>query len=305
MVKTYRKILEEGAKLLETAGTENFQFEAAELMGKALGEDCRSERYRKRLDDPSDAKLRDKFFEYCERRKKGEPLQYIIGEWEFYGITFKVGEGVLIPRQDTETVVETVIKKMSGKENLVLTDLCSGSGCIAVSLEKNLSCKKVICVEKSDKAAEYLAENIKLNNSCAEVVKGDVLDDSTAEKLPAADIIVCNPPYLTAEDMKNLQKEVSFEPETALYGGEDGLDFYRNITRIWKSKLKEGGMLAYEIGINQEDEVMRILIQHGFENVRCRTDLCGINRCVFGFLPVSTNEIGIKIDFDRINGEHE
>ena len=111
---------------------------------------------------------------------------------------------------------------------------------------------------------------------------GDVLETSALDKLPVADLIVCNPPYLTGEDMASLQKEVTFEPETALFGGEDGLDFYRTVTRLWKNKLAEGGMLIYEIGAGQEDEVMQIMVQHGFENVRSRADCCGIMRCVMG-----------------------
>ena len=303
-MKTYRKILEEGTNLLKNEGFENYAFETAELMGKALDEDCRSERYAQRLDCVSDAKIRDEFFALCKRRLNGEPLQYIIGEWEFYGIPLKVGEGVLIPRQDTETVVETVVKKNKGKNNLTVTDLCSGTGCIALALEKELDCKNIYCVEKSDTAYEFLEENLRLNSSSANAVKGDVLDEKSAEQIPLSDIIVCNPPYLSEDDMKVLQKEVTFEPADALYGGKDGLDFYRHITRIWKSRLKEGGMLAYEVGINQEDEVMKILIQHRFENVRCVPDLCGINRCVFGFVPVSDNEIGVRIDFEKIDREN-
>jgi release factor glutamine methyltransferase len=220
--------------------------------------------------------------EIVKRRSEGYPLQYLLGGWEFYGLPFKVGEGVLIPRQDTETLVDFVINKYKKTDSLTVVDLCSGSGCIGISLEKNLKCENVICVEKSEKAAEFLRENITLNGSKARLVVADVLEKSTAEKIIQADVIVCNPPYLTAEDMENLQTEVTFEPKTALYGGEDGLDFYRAVTRIWKSKLKSGGMLIYEIGMGQEDEVMGILVQQGFENVRCIKDLCGVNRCVYG-----------------------
>lgn len=230
----------------------------------------------------------EKIVSVIERRSEGYPLQYLLGEWEFYGMRFKVGEGVLIPRQDTETLVDVVVNKYKNSDSLTLVDLCSGSGCIALALEKQLDCERICCVEKSEKAVGYLRENIAVHGSIAEVFVGDVLDDGLREKIPQADVIVCNPPYLTREDMEHLQREVTFEPETALYGGDDGLDFYREIVRRWKGRLKAGGGLAFEIGMGQEDEVMRLMIQHGFLNVRCRKDLCGINRCVIGEYPGNT-----------------
>ena len=196
--------------------------------------------------------------------------------------TFNMGEGVLIPRQDTETIVDTALKMFAGKKDITVIDLCSGSGCIGIALERKLDCGRAVCVEKSEKAAEYLRENISLNGSGAEIVMGDVTDEKLVEDMPEADLIVCNPPYLTTEDMDALQREVTFEPAEALFGGEDGLDFYREIVRKWKKKLKSGGVMLFEIGIGQEDEVMRLMIQHGFKNVRCRKDLCGVYRCVSG-----------------------
>lgn len=283
MVNTYRKVLENGAKFLDENKIEDYEQNVCELMGKALNLDCRGKEYREMLDKQADKNITAEFEKLIERRAKGEPLQYLIGEWEFYGLPFKVGEGVLIPRQDTETLVDIILKKFKDRDNLSVVDLCSGSGCIAVALEKGLNCKSVTCVEKSEQALKYLEENIKLNGSNAKTLQGDVFDENTLCRVEEADIISCNPPYLTDDDMKALQKEVTFEPAQALYGGEDGLDFYRTVTRLWKDKLKVGGMLIFEIGINQEDDVMLLLVRHGFENVRCKPDLCGVNRCVFGF----------------------
>lgn len=299
MVKTYRELLDDMIGSMDRSSVENSDFDCAELLGKVLGDDCRSDRYRKRLDDPCDGKLRDEFVSLCKRRVDGEPLQYLIGEWEFYGYPFKVGKGVLIPRQDTETLIDTTLKKFTDKSGLTIIDLCAGTGCIGIVLEKKLDCEKAFCVEKSEDAIAYLEKNIELNNSSVEAVCADVLDENTLNKFPKADIIVSNPPYINSEDMKNLQKEVRYEPEMALFGGEDGLDFYRTLTRIWKNKLKQGGMLMFEVGISQEDDVMKILIQHGFENVRCRQDLCGVNRCVFGFKPFETDEIAVRVDYDK------
>lgn len=215
------------------------------------------------------------------RRISGYPLQYLLGQWEFYGLPFYVGEGVLIPRQDTETLVETALK-IKLPENPKILDLCSGSGCIAVSLALNIKNADVTAVEISDKAAEYIRKNAEFNNTYLKIVKSDVLLKETADIFSDIDIIVCNPPYLTADDMKSLQKEVTFEPETALFGGKDGLDFYRSITKIWKDCLKSGGILAYEIGMGQEGAVMKILEENNFINIEITEDLAGIVRVVRG-----------------------
>lgn len=215
------------------------------------------------------------------RRISGHPLQYLLGKWEFFGLPFYVGEGVLIPRQDTETLVETVLK-IKLPENPKILDLCSGSGCIAVTLALNLKNAEVTAVEISDKAVEYIKKNAKLNDSEINIVMGNVLSGETAKMFSGIDVIVCNPPYLTADDMKALQKEVTFEPETALFGGNDGLDFYKSITKIWRDCLKSGGVLAYEIGMGQESDVKKILEENNFTNIEMTKDLSGIIRVVRG-----------------------
>ena len=280
---SYAQLLENAAGELEKAGVEDAKMNARELLGKAIGLDCRSFEFGQRLDENADSAVQGEFESLCKRRVDGEPLQYLIGEWEFYGLTLKVGEGVLIPRQDTETLVDTVLKKAPKDRPLTVIDLCSGSGCIALALEKNLDCEQVIGVELSDEALEYMKQNIKLNSSNVKAVKGDVTLRETAGILPLADVITANPPYLTSEDMKVLQREVTFEPQSALFGGEDGLDFYRHILINFKDRLRQGGLIAFEIGIGQEDEVMTMLVRHGFENVRANNDACGIFRCITGF----------------------
>ena len=277
------ELLERAVKGFEQAGVEDASLNARELLGKVLGCDCRGFEFKKVLDSEADSSVQDGFESLCKRRIDGEPLQYLIGEWEFYGLSFKVGEGVLIPRQDTETLVDTVIKKAPKDKPLTVIDLCSGSGCIAVAVEKHLDCEKIYAVEKSDKAMKYLKENISLNNSRVQAVCADVTDEQTVNGFAEADVIVSNPPYLTAEDMRSLQKEVTFEPQTALFGGDDGLEFYRTIIRLWKTKLRQGGLIAFEVGIGMHDEVMTMLVRHGFENVRALKDACGVFRCVAGF----------------------
>ena len=281
---TNRELLNDACERLGGGGVENAAFDSAELMGKALRLDCRSGEFKQALEMQAESETKERLTQLVERRLGGEPLQYIIGEWEFYGLPFFVGEGVLIPRQDTETLVELAIDGFKGRKKLRVADLCAGTGCIGLALEKHLDIGELTLVEKSEEAVKYLEKNLVRNSSGGKIVKGDVLEEETAEALGEADLIVCNPPYLTAQDMAQLQKEVSFEPESALFGGEDGLDFYRAIVRIWKRALADGGEMYFEIGASQEDEVMEMLIQHGFTRVRCKKDPCGIVRVVHGVL---------------------
>ncbi len=216
------------------------------------------------------------------KRITGEPLQYLLGEWEFYGMPFYVGKGVLIPRQDTEVLVETVISAAKKYERPKIIDLCSGSGCIACAVAANVKNAEVYALEKSEIAIGYLNKNIKLNKVNVEVIQADVLSESNAELYDGFDMIVCNPPYLTENDMNSLQKEVSFEPEEALFGGENGLNFYHEITRIWNTCLNKNGILAYEIGMGQENDVEKMMIDNNFANIEFIRDLPGIIRVVKG-----------------------
>lgn len=217
--------------------------------------------------------------EMSRRRSGGEPLQYILGEWEFYGYPFKVGEGVLIPRQDTELTVEIAEEYLKRNGGEFVADLCAGSGCIGIALARRRGCR-VKSYELFEAAFGYLVRNIGLNgvDGRVEAIKADVLAVEPDERF---DVIVTNPPYLTGEDMHRLQKEVSFEPESALYGGSDGLDFYRGILPHWTGCLKKGGLFAAEIGMGQEKDVMRIFEENGIE-AECARDACGIIRVVYG-----------------------
>ncbi|MBR1864319.1 MAG: peptide chain release factor N(5)-glutamine methyltransferase [Ruminococcus sp.] len=280
-----KDMLSLAARRLSEKGVDDGGYEARELMGLAMGADCRGPEFLEHLKEEPAVGEEKRFNELLEERLRGRPLQYILGEWEFYGIRIKVGEGVLIPRQDTEMMVEICESRLKGRRDLRVIDLCAGSGCIALAMEKRLSCQKIAAVEKSPKALSFLRENISLHGSSVDPVEGDVLDPGTVGRLFDADLILCNPPYLTSMDMEHLQTEVGFEPEEALFGGEDGLDFYRGITRLWKERLLPGGMMLYEIGKGQEDDVMAVMIQHGLQNVRCLKDHNGIYRNVIGVKP--------------------
>ncbi len=215
--------------------------------------------------------------EMLSRRLNNEPLQYILGEWEFYGLPFKVGTGVLIPRQDTEILVETALPIVKSGNKKVI-DLCAGSGCIGITLAK-LGGADVTLFEKSDEAIGYLKQNIALNNVDATLVQYDVLN---APPKISADVIVSNPPYIRSDVVETLSAEVKKEPRMALDGGEDGLVFYRHIATKWQAVLKTGGYLIFEIGYDQSKDVTEIMKNAGYSNVTCKKDLCGMDRVVLG-----------------------
>ncbi len=217
-----------------------------------------------------------RFADMLWRVKSGEPLQYVIGKWDFYESEFYVGEGVLIPRPETEELTELAVKTAEKYVSPVVIDLCSGSGCIGISIALKNPNAQVYCVEKSDKALVYLVknkENLRVDN--VKIVKGDISDNID---VPNADIIVSNPPYIKSDDIKSLQKEVLFEPVMALDGGSDGLDFYRVINDKWANKLKENGTLLLEIGEEQGKDVKDVLT--GFTHRRVIKDMYGNDRIV-------------------------
>ena len=266
--------------LLEQKNPDTAEFEANQLMQWATG----LERSALMLETDTEDSAAEQAIEAAHRRLKGEPLQYIIGEWEFYGLPFKVGEGVLIPRQETELLVERAIERLPAKG--VLIDLCSGSGCIPIAVAKRANTNLCYGVELSQEALGYFRENITLNGVETDVIplQGDVLypAEELLDDLPAkCSVITANPPYLTAEEMANLQKEVRHEPESALFGGADGLDFYRVIFGVWKHKLEKGGSFLVEVGDRQAESVRSLMEKEGFE-CEVYTDLHRTDRVVAG-----------------------
>ena len=207
------------------------------------------------------------------------PLQYILGEWAFYKYTFKVGVGVLVPRSDTEVLVEECAEYLKNIEKPKVLDLCAGSGCIGISLAKDYSDSAVVLVEKYPEAKRYLDENITLNGAYnAMSILGDVFEGTAnTEKY---DLIVSNPPYIPPKEMEIISPETRFEPQTALLGGEDGLDFYRAIIKNYKNSLKDGGMLAFEVGINEAQKVLALLEENGFQETKITKDLNSVERVV-------------------------
>lgn len=277
--EAYRK----SKDILTEAGFEAPAFEALCLVEKVFGFNRLALITRGEETVASEEKLAV-LAELTEKRLNHEPLQYLLGKWSFMGIDLLVGEGVLVPRDDTEVVTSLCIDFLSGKENPSAIDLCAGSGAISLALEKYANCK-VTAVELSDKAFSYLTQNIKLNNSAVNALNGDIFECHKDIADNSLDLIVSNPPYIKTADIASLQKEVQHEPAMALDGGESGLDFYRRIVPLWKSKLKAGGALAFELGEGQYDEVSRILADNDFGGITESIDFGGIQRAIIGTLP--------------------
>lgn len=228
--------------------------------------------------------LIDKLDEVVSKRKKGIPIQYILGEWNFRNLRFKVGEGVLVPRDDTNILIDVSVGFLNSKKNPCVIDLCSGSGCVAVSIERELKLKntEIFGVELSKKAFEYFKSNAEINCSNVKAINGDILKIYSEFCDEKFDAIVSNPPYIRTDEISKLQKEVKFEPRMALDGGKDGLYFYKNICRNWIPKLKVGGMIAFEIGLGQENEIKKFMEESGIGCIKFYKDINNIIRVVSG-----------------------
>lgn len=199
------------------------------------------------------------------------------------GFDFKVGRGVLIPRDDTEVVVNLCIDFLKNRADKKTVDLCSGSGAIAVALDK-ISGAEVTAVEIDETAFSYLETNVKENNSSVKPVMADALEICDTFADGGLDLIVSNPPYIKSADIETLQKEVQLEPRLALDGGEDGCDFYREIVSRWSRKLKKGGALAFELGEGQADAVKALMTDKGFSDFEISLDFGGVQRAIIGTL---------------------
>ena len=217
---------------------------------------------------------------WLSRREAGEPLQYLLGWWEFYGRRFAVGPGVLIPRADTEILVEQALKELANTPSPRIADLCAGSGCVGLTVACERPDAEVALLELSPKAGEYCKKNILSLAPLCCFVQADVLKNTAG--LANMDAVLSNPPYIPSDDLPELQREVQHEPSLALDGADDGLRFYREIPFLWKKVLKPGGLLAFEIGFHQAQAVCALMRSAGFDSVRVVQDYGGNDRVVLG-----------------------
>lgn len=226
----------------------------------------------------------EEFLKLINLRKNKMPVKYILGECEFMGLNFYVKEGVLIPRADTEILVEEVIKEIKENNYNRICDVCCGSGAIGVSIGKYIENATVDCYDISDIAIEVTGKNIErfLLKDRVTVEKSDLLTVAIKQN-KKFDVIVSNPPYIKEEVIPTLMEDVKdYEPYIALCGGIDGLDFYRKITNQSLKILENNGLLAFEIGYDQGEAVKELLIENGFTDIRVINDLAGLNRVVIG-----------------------
>lgn len=275
---TWRELLKRGEKELFSAGIEDSSFDAFQLLLKVSGytKDSFYLNDNKYCDDVSETV----YSELITRRKNNEPLQYILGKWEFLDNEFLVGEGVLIPRPETEELTEHIVKLIKDNGLRTVYDLCSGSGCIGLSVAKAFPDVRCYLFELYDNAFEFSLKNLmNLNIPNAEVLKLDVLKGPDLS-LPDADIIVSNPPYIASCEIPMLQSEVLKEPVTALDGGNDGLMFYRAIHEKWLVKLSDYGYIAFECGEDQSKAIADLYS----DKFDCKTvyDSYGADRFVIG-----------------------
>lgn len=277
---TLKETYEKGKTILCEAGVQNPAFDALYLF-----EHCfKVDRHMLLLkgSEPACCELSQKFFELIKRRASGYPLQYIIGTWEFLGMPFEVGEGVFIPRPETELLCETAAGWIRQNRAKSVLDLCGGSGAVAIGIAHLCPGVKVVSVEKSETALKYLNSNIRLNKmDNVTAVRADVLEPPP-ENLPLFDAVVSNPPYVADREMDFLQREIAFEPEMAFKAGRDGLDFYRAICKNWLCALRPGGLIALEVGKGQASYVKELLSGSGVENIKTVLDYSNIERVVTG-----------------------
>lgn len=273
---TYQELLAEGCSILKEAGIPDADVDSFLLLEYVTGMN-RGQYFLKSRDLVKEEEA-ERYYDLLRKRSTHIPLQYITGEQEFMGLSFYVNEHVLVPRQDTECLVELVMDYVKDKRVL---DMCTGSGCIAISLMllgRPLECH---AVDISREALKVARHNRERNHADVTLLESNLFEQVT-EKY---DVIVSNPPYIPPKVIAGLSEEVrEHEPRLALDGGEDGLDFYRRITRDGKAHLSEGGYLFYEIGCEQAADVMEIMQKEGFCEVKCQKDYAGNDRVVYGKL---------------------
>ena len=285
-METYNDVYLRVRKNLKAAGVE-----ASELEARLIVSHCAKRSKEDLLAMgkifATDPIIKRKIEESLERRLNGEPLAYVLGEWEFYGINIKVNEHVLIPRIDTEVLARETINLLNRKVwQTRLLDLCAGSGCIGLAVAANVPSCRIVMIDSSEKALAVCRQNMLSTNLSRHIT---AMDADILIKPPAIlgeyDVIVSNPPYIPTGDVEKLDNSVKdYEPAEALDGGEDGLTYFRAIAENWRKLLKKGGHLALECGEGQSASVRYILKQNGFGDIKTYKDTLGIERVITGMI---------------------
>lgn len=282
MPSTYNDLYLDTRRALKRNGVDSAALEAREIVCCAADKN-KEEFYRdSRLYATPEIEARVSAL--LQRRLQGEPVAYLVGEWEFFGLPLIVNEHVLIPRSDTEVLAQQAIDYLKDYPGARVLDLCTGSGCVGLAIASRLADCRVVLADCSEEALRIARTNARLNHlqSRTAVLQADALAPPTA-RFDAFQCIVSNPPYIPTGDLADLDPSVrDYEPHLALDGGADGLDFYRAIAARWKEALLPGGRLLLELGIGEADAVMRLLRTEGFGDLELYEDTQGISRVIAG-----------------------
>ncbi|MCW6111478.1 peptide chain release factor N(5)-glutamine methyltransferase [Clostridium sporogenes] len=275
-----KDLLVEGYGILKKESIGSYQIDTQLLLGKTLKKD------RLFILTNPDYHIKEeekkKYFQLIELRKNKMPMKYILGTTEFMGLDFNIKKGVLIPRPDTEILVETVLEEIKNKNYKQICDVCCGSGIIGITIGYTLNNTEIICYDIEDVPYNTTKENILKHNlqDRIKVLKSDLLTEAIKGKRKF-DIIVSNPPYIREDVIETLMDDVKkYEPFEALCGGKDGLFFYEGIIKQSLEVLNDGGTIAFEIGYDQKIQVSHILHEYGFKDILCIKDLAGKDRVI-------------------------
>lgn len=285
MPKTYNDLYIETRRALREAGISAYSLEARIIVARAAGKT--TEKLLQDLQFYTGDQVADKVAAMTARRLAGEPVAYLTGDWEFYGLPMTITPDVLIPRVDTEVLVQTALELLIGRKmDARILDLCCGSGCIGCAMAHQLPASRVVMVDISPEALRVARKNAAALGLGSRVTCTDADALKTPPMLVGSfDAVLCNPPYIPSPDLLTLDPSVrDYEPVWALDGGEDGLEFYRAILKNWKSVLRPGGRLLFEVGIGQSETVQKLMRLAGFRDVSAVCDTGGIERVIHGRL---------------------
>ena len=283
MPKTYNDIYIEARKRLRDFGVQAYSLEARLIIAHVANKSM--DALMRELNLYTSDELAQRVSDMVDKRLEGEPVAYITGSWEFYGMPLVVTQNVLIPRMDTEVLVDTAITALKGRKmDARIIDLCTGSGCIGCAIAKELPATHVVLADNSREALGVAKQNVMKNklNPRVTCVETDALS-TPPMMLGSFDLLTCNPPYIPTADIKGLDDSVkNYEPLAALDGGADGLDFYRAIITKWHNVVRVGGLVIFEVGIGQAEAVANLMRLASMSNIGFAKDTLGIDRVVYG-----------------------